>query len=240
MENVELRRLLLLATVAALCITALIAIGALLLGDFDDTQLRILATTGGFGLASLIATRGTGLLEQGRNTRLGRAVLGLSALAFAIELWVLWIDMDSEVAWKSYVCAIAAAGASGQIAGMIARRRGTDPPAIRGLVLFAGACAILLALMACFAALAEVDEAGYYQLFGVFAILDVLALVLQPVVRRLGTSASVASIPAGRFVVVLQGGRRVEHEDAGDLPGAVAQALRQHGDAVTRIELRDV
>ena len=237
MEGIELRRLLLIATVTALCVTALIAIAALLLGDFDDTQLRILATTGGFGLVSLIATRGTALLDQGRNETLARAVLGLSAAAFVIELWVIWIDTDSEAAWKSYVCAIAAAGATGQIAGMIARRRRSDPPSIGGLVLAAAACAVVLALMASFAALAEVDEAAYYQLFGVVAILNVLALVLQPVVRRLGAPAPVA-VPAGRFVVVLSDGRRVEHETGADLPAAVAGAIREHEDRVSRIEFR--
>jgi hypothetical protein len=240
MEGIELRRLLLVTTVTALCVTALIAITALLLGDFDDTQLRILATTGGFGLVSLIATRGTALLDQGRHETLARAVLALSALAFVIELWVIWIDTDSDAAWKSYVCAIAAAGATGQVAGMIARRRPTDPRSIRALVLAGGACAVLLALMASFAALAEVEEVAYYQLFGVLAILNVLALVLQPVVRRLGTPApSAARVPEGRFVVVLRDGRRLEHDGGGDLPRAVASALREHAGTVTHVELGD-
>jgi len=238
MEGIDLRRLLLVATVTALCVTALIAITALVVGDFDDTQLRILATTGGFGLVSLIATRGTALLDQRRHETLARAVLGLSATAFVIELWVIWIDTDSEAAWKSYVCAIAAAAAAGQVAGMIARRRPSDPPSIRVLVLAGGACAVLLALMAWFAALAEVDEVAYYQLFGVLAVLNVLALVLQPVVRRLGTPAP-TGVPEGRFVVVLRDGRRLERDGGGDLPGAVANALREHAAAVTRVELRD-
>jgi hypothetical protein len=240
MDDIDLRRLLFIATVTALCATALIAITALVVGDFDDTQLRILATTGGFGLVSLIATRGTALLDQGRYETLGRAVLALSGLAFVIELWVIWIDTDGEAAWKSYVCAIAAAAAAGQIAGMIARSRPTDPPSIGRLVLGAAVCATFLASMAWFAALAEVDEPAYYQLFGVVAILNVLALALQPVVRRLGRPSRPAGrVPAGRFVVVLGDGRRIEHETGVDLPNAVASALQEHGERVTRIELGD-
>jgi hypothetical protein len=83
--DADLRKLLLVATVTALCGTALIAIIALLAGDFDDTDLRILATTGGFGLASLIATRGTALLDQGREHALGYAVIVLAALASTRE-----------------------------------------------------------------------------------------------------------------------------------------------------------
>jgi hypothetical protein len=241
MEDVDLRRLLLVATVTALCATALVAIAALAVGNFDDTQLRILATTGGFGLVSLIATRGTALLDRGRNETLARAVLALSGLAFLLELWVIWIDTDSEAAWKSYVCAIAMAGATGQIAGMIARRRPGDPPSIGALAWGAGGCAVVLALMASFAALAEVDEAAYYQLFGAVAVLNVLGLVLQPVVRRLGTPSPDAREPSrptttGRFVVVVADGRRLTYEAGTDLPEAVAKALREHGERVVRIE----
>jgi hypothetical protein len=236
MQTEDMRRLLLIATVTALSVTALIAIIALLAGDFDDTQLRILATTGGFGLSSLIAMRGTALIDQGRYTTLGRTVLGLCALSFVLELWPVWLDTDSDAAWKSYVCSIAIAGALGQIAGMIARRRATDPPSIRLLFAGAGTCAVVLALMACAAALAEVDEAGYYQLFGAVAVLDILALVLQPVVRRLGQPSPAAR--QGHFTLVLSDGRRVEHETGADLPTAVANSLREHGDRVRRIELR--
>lgn len=242
MESAELRRLLLIATVTALSVTALIAIVALLAGDFDDTQLRILATTGGFGLSSLIATRGTTLLDQHRQLALARAVIALAGIAFLAELWVLWVDSDSAAAWKSYVCAIAVAGGLGQIAGMIARRRPTDPPALGGIVRGAGTCAAVLALMACYAALAEVDDAGYYQVFGVVAVLDVLGVILQPVLRRLGTPSLPPAEPAvatGKFVLVLADGRRIEHDAGPDLPAAVAGALRSAGGRVTRVELGD-
>ena len=240
MENADLRRLLLVATVTALCGTALIAIVALLAGDFDDTELRILATTGGFGLASLIATRGTALLDQGRERTLAHTVILLAALAFVAELWVIWLDTDSEAAWKSYVCVIVAAGAFGQIAGMVARRRATDPPSVGALVWAAGTLAAILALMTWYAALTEVDELGYYQLFGVVAVLNVLALLLQPAVRRFGEprdGSATARVTAGRFTVVLADGRRVEREGGADLPNAVASALREHGEGVIRVEL---
>jgi hypothetical protein len=243
MENAELRRILLMATVTALSVTALIAIVALVAGDFGETELRIMATTAGFGLCALIATRGTALLDQNRYETLARAVVGLSGLAFLIELWVVWIDDDSEAGWKSYVCAIALAVALGQIAGMIARQRDTDPQAVRAIAWAAGACAVVLAVMGCSAALAEVDDAGYYQAFGVVAVLNILGIVLQPVVRRLGTPRQTAA-DTGRsgFTLVLVDGRRSTRVARGDLPDAVAQALREardRGERVARIELGD-
>jgi hypothetical protein len=237
----DLRRIALIATVTALSVTALIAILALLTQDFGETQLRILATTGGFGLASLIAMRGTVLLEHGRQLTLGRAVIALSILSFVIEMWIIWLDTNSEAAWKSYVCSIAAAGALGQIAGMIARRRATDPPSIAPLVWAAGACAVVGAVMAWTAALEEIDDSGYYRVFGVVVVLDVLLLALQPVVRRLGspTRPAPASPSETGFVCVLADGRRLRSGAGNDLPAAVAEALRnleRRGERVTRIE----
>jgi hypothetical protein len=241
-EGDALRRFLLVATIAALSLTALIAIVALLAADFGETELRILATTAGFGLVSLIAMRGTALIDQRRRQALGRAVIGLSALAFVVELWAVWLDTDNSAAWKSYVCVIAAAAAVGQIAGMIGRRRPTDPPSIGPLVWASGVCAVVLALMAISAALGEIDDAGYYQLFGVVTVLDVLGIALQPVVRRLGGPApkAEAAPPSGnRFVCVLADGQRIERDAGADLPDAVATALRglrERGEQVTRIE----
>jgi hypothetical protein len=58
------KRLFALVLVFALCTSALLAIGILLLGEFDETQARILVTT---GLFSLLALPGGVLLDQGRS-----------------------------------------------------------------------------------------------------------------------------------------------------------------------------
>jgi hypothetical protein len=238
MERDKLRRVLLVATIAALSLTALIAIVALIAADFGEVELRILATTAGFGFASLLAMRGTVLLDQQRHETLASVVITLSALTFIVELWAVWIDSDDSAPWKSFVCVVAVTTALAQIAGMLARRRPSDPPSIRVLVWAAGTCAVVLALMAVNAALSEVDDAGYYQLFGVVAVLDVLSVALQPVVRRLGAPTPQAPA-ANRFACVLSDGRRIERDAGADLPGAVASALRELQDGnerVTRIE----
>ncbi len=241
MENAKLRRLLLVAAILALSITAIIAIVALLAGDFADTELRVLATTGGFGLSSLIAMRGTELLNQRRHVVLGHAVISLSALSFLIELWILWLDDDSELAWKSYVCSISIAVATAQIAGMLGRRRATDPAWIPRLVWAAGASAVVVAAMGCAAAIGEISRAGYYRALGALVVLNVFLVLLQPVVRRLGKPAAEIDGSGRRFVLVLADGSRIDREGA-DLPAAVAGALReaeQSGRRVTRIELGD-
>jgi hypothetical protein len=240
MEHVELRRLLLVATVSALSLTALFAIFALLTGSFDETQVRILATTGGFGLASLLATPGTRVLEQGRHVGLGQTVIGLAALSFVVELWPLWLATNSDVAWRSLVVVGAFTVALAQIAQSLARRRPSDPEAIRLLALAAGVCALVLALLIAFAAIAKQHDSGYYRLLGSVAVLDVLLAFLQPVVRRFGTPVAPPRHAPG-FVLVLGDGRRVRREaPTRDIPDVVAAALRdseRRGEPVRRIEL---
>jgi hypothetical protein len=235
------RRLLLLAVVTALSLTALIAILALLTGSFGETQGKILATTGGFALASLFAMRGTILLDQGRHRDLGWTVVALSALAFLLEVKVVWIDDGgSEVTWKALAITAGFAGALGQIATSLARRRPSDPPSLRPLSWAAGACALTVEALIAFAAIEEVDDGDYYRFLGAVFILDVLLVALEAVVRRLGARPAV---PAGHaaFVCVLADGRQVRREAREhDLPNAVASALRElaaRGERVRSVEL---
>jgi hypothetical protein len=238
---VSLRRFLLLSVVTALSLTALIAITAVLGGAFGDTEWKILATTGGFALASLFAMRGTILIDQGRHRNLGWWVVGLSGLAFLLELKVVWIDTgDSEVTWKALAVTAGFAGALGQIATSLARRRPTDPPSLRPLSWAAGACALTVEALIAYAAIAEVSDGGYYRLLGAVFILDVLLVALEAVVRRLGAKPVVQAGHAA-FVCVLADGRHVRREAREhDLPNAVASALREliaRGERVRSVEL---
>lgn len=235
------RRMLLRAVVAALSVTALVAIAAILGGDFGGTQWKILATTSGFALASLFALRGTILLDQGIRRRLGWSVVFLSALAFLLLLKVLWIDDgDSEWTWKTLAIAAGLAGALGQIATSISRRRPTDPPSIRPLSAAAAVCALTVEVLIAIAAIDEVSAGDYYRILAAIFVLDVLLVALESVVRRLGDKPAVAPGHAA-FVCVLADGRQIRREArAQELPEAVASALRElnaRGQRVRSIEL---
>jgi hypothetical protein len=239
---VSARRFLLLSVVTALSVTALIAILALLAGSFGDTEGKILATTGGFALASLFAMRGTILLDLGRHRRLGWSVIVLSAVAFLLLLTAVWIDDwgDSELTWKALAITAGFAGALGQIATSLARRRPTDPPSLRPILWAAGACALTVEAMIAFAAIDEVSDSGYYRLLGAIFVLDIFLVALESVIRRLGARPEV---PAGHaaFVCVLADGRQIRREvREHDLPNAVASALRElavRGERVRSVEL---
>ncbi len=235
------RRVLLRAVVTALTVTALVAISALLAGDFGETEWKVLATTSGFALASLFALRGTILLDRGIHRRLGWTVVALSALAFLLLLKVLWVDDGgSEWTWKTLTVAAGLAGALGQIATSISRRRPSDPPSIRPLSAAAAVCALTVELLIAAAAIDEIDDGAFYRFLAAVFVLDVLLVALESVVRRLGTPASAAA-PRG-FALVLADGRRVRPEvHERDRPAAVAAALRDleaKGEQVSWIDLR--
>jgi hypothetical protein len=234
------RRILLRAVVAALSVTALVAISALLGGNFGETEWKILATTGGFALASLFALRGTILLDQGIHRRLGRSVVVLSALAFLLLLKVVWIDDGaSEWTWKTMTIAAGLAGALGQIATSLSRRRPTDPPSIRPLSAAAAVTALTVEALIALAAIDEIGGGGYRVLAAVF-VLDVLLVALESVVRRLGDRPAAAPGHAV-FVCILADGRQIRREAREhELPEAVASALRElnaRGQRVRAIEL---
>ena len=183
---------------------------------------------------------GMRLLEQGRHVELGRLVVFVVALAFVLELWAVWIATDSSLAWRLLAVAVSATTAMTQIAASLARRRPSDPEAVGLLRLGAGVCAVVLALLISSAALGKVSDTGYYRLVGAVAVLDVLLVALQSVVRRFG-AAQVSSPSTPVFVLVLADGRRVRQSNsARDLPSAVAAALRdfeRRGERVRTIEL---
>jgi len=247
-EHTDLRRLLLVGTVSALSLTALFALFALLVGRFDDTQVRILTTTGGFGLASLLAMPGTRLLEQDRDVALGQLVVFMATATFVLEFWAVWIATESNLSWRALVVAVSLTTAAAQIASSLARRRPSDPESVGLLGVAAAVFAVLLAILISYAALEKIHEGGYYRLLAAVAVVDVLFVTLQAAVRRFGAAPATVVAPgpsltpsATGFVCVLADGRRVRPPiSTRDLPSAVAAALRElerRGERVRTIEL---
>ena len=125
------KRLLLLAVIASLAVTAALAIGILLLGDFDDTEWRVLGTTFAISVASLLALPGAQLLDQRRAAPLAWATVALAAVAFVVFEHTMWTDEDSETAWKRVGTAAVFAVATTQIAALTSRLKADDRKNVR-------------------------------------------------------------------------------------------------------------
>jgi len=213
------KRLLLIGALASLSITAALAIVLLLFGDLGPTEGRILGTTLAISIYSLLALPGTILVERRVAVQLGWATIVLAVVAFVAAVVAIWEVLDEEPGWKLAGIATALAAAGTQVSALTTRRRRDDSPWVRRVYVVACGLAVVLAALVIVAILAEIEDAEtFYRVLGALAVLNVFLIVLQPLLRRLG------SAPAeGLARVVLEG-----------TPKQIEEALRRvEGTGVT-------
>jgi hypothetical protein len=180
------KRLFAVVLVLALSTSALIAIAILLFGEFDETQARILATTGLMGFYSLLSLPGGMLLDQGRQVALAWAVIALAAFAFVLAMNLTWGDIGDDTMWRLAGSATAFAGALSQTATATSRRRATDTPGVRLLYLLSIWSVFLLAALVVAAIWEGFEDESFYRFLGAVAVGNLLLVLLQPASRRLG------------------------------------------------------
>lgn len=220
--------------------TAGLAIGFLLLADFNERTWKVIGTTALLSGFSLLGLPGAALLDQGRAIALGWANLLLSGAGLTLSLVLVWSESDSERSWKVLVVLVAFGGATAQASGTTARRRAGDPRSVQLLYLGAHAGGVLLASLISLAAWQEIEDEGFYRFLGALAVAEVLAVVLQPILRRTTGRAAPVALTSFSFTCTLDDGREVERrEDAPDFASAVASAiteLERSSASVLRIE----
>ncbi|MGE5690065.1 MAG: hypothetical protein ACM33B_05875 [Pseudomonadota bacterium] len=237
-RSVRVRRIALGAVVAASTATALFAIGVLLLGEFGDTEGRILATTGLLALFGLLALPSGVLLDQGRHPALAATSLALAAAGLALALVTVWTDGSSETVGKLLGSVAAAAAAAAQTAALAARRRARDPVVVQSL--FGAATVVAVALVATVTAAIWTDlgSQAVARVLGAGVVLDVLLVALQPLL-----AVSVATRRPFSLRLRLAGGERTEVTvEAPRLGVAAARAIdaaERSGRTVVAVELVD-
>ena len=220
------RRLFLLSLVVSLCLTATLAIGTLLFGDFDENGGNLVATTAFLSLASLLALPAGVLLDHGRAPLLAWAVIGSAAAGFALAELALW-SVDEEWAWKLALTFGLAALAGAQAAATTWPLGPNDGAALFWLYWIGIALSVGLVLMISIAVWEETDEEGGVRLMAATAIAALLATLLQPIVRRLQR-------PARRAVELVL---RLDKAPPDAAVAAAVEALERYGvkaDVVSR------
>ena len=143
---------------------------------------------------------------------------------------LLWGEVESDTAANAALTIALLAGALAQTAATTSRRRETDSGTLRALYLGAVVAGVALVAMASIAAWGDVNSTTYYRFLGALAVADLLLVLLQPAVRRLGAPAGRAA-PA-RLVFTLD---RAPSEEA---VAAAVTALERHGVEVENVERR--
>ena len=115
MTRLRLRQILWIGAGAALVVAALVALSALLLGHFSDTDARTLITLAALLVAGGAALAGLALVDRGTAPSLGWLVAGGAPVGFAFMLWAIWGFVDegdnepqAKLAWSAVLALLAA------------------------------------------------------------------------------------------------------------------------------------
>lgn len=170
----------------SLCVCGGLAVLFLLFGELDGASWRILTTTVLLGLYSLLALPGALLLDQGRGSLLAWSAVALAVLGFLWAFRIVWGGLDdADGSWRMLVTLTACATAASQVCATTARRRETDPASVGRLYGISNLLAYTLAAMVTLASWEMLGAGGFFwRLLGALAVLDLLSIVLQPVLRN--------------------------------------------------------
>ena len=178
------KRIVLLTVAGLLSVSALLAIGILLVGHFGRTEGRILAATALLAGYALLALPSTILLDQGRSRRLAVGGLALAAAGASLALAAVWTNNPSDAVGKAVGTVTAFAFASAQASALAACRRERDPSSVRRLLALANALAPALAAMFTVLLWAQIEQDSYFRLLAALVVLDLLVVALQPLLAR--------------------------------------------------------
>jgi hypothetical protein len=169
----------------AFCVCGGLAVLFLLFGNFEGASWKMLTTAVVLGLYSLLALPGARLLDQGRSPILGWSAVLLAALGLLWAFRIVWGGLDdSDGSWRLLVTLTACATSVTQVCATTARRHENDPASVNRLY---GVSNLLVYSLAGIITLGSWNALGsgafLWRMLGVLALLDVLSVVLQPVLR---------------------------------------------------------
>jgi hypothetical protein len=187
----RLGRIFWIGAAAILVVAALVALAAILRGDFSSTDWRILITLGALLYTGGTALAGLALAERGRTQALvGWTVVAAAPVCLALVLWAIWRfagdgDGGTEVklAWSSVLVLLAGlVSATGLLLARGSR-----------LARLAGAAGGLAALAAALSVAGVWTESGsdtFVKALAALWILAGLGYFLVPILARFSSAAS--------------------------------------------------
>jgi hypothetical protein len=187
-SRTEPKRVLLILVVVALCVTALVAIVALVVGELDDTGARVLATTAAMFVYSLTGLVGATLTSKRSGSVLGGATLLASAIGLLLMVILIWASSgggDTDTLARAAFGLLVIALSCAQASLLQERRRERDGAAV---AMVTTATQVTVAIVAAMIVLPLVNDDGpgdaYWRFLGIVAVLDLLGVLLLPILRR--------------------------------------------------------
>jgi hypothetical protein len=219
---VSLRRIFLLGAATLVSVAALVAIAAILSGDFGETEGKIFATLATAFVAGSAAIAGIACLEQSVSRPFG--VLGIFLALVGFILWTdqIWEEHHSDEYWK--LLGLILIWTLVVLVVTTTRLMTRSPQLVRTLFLATAAAAVAAGLTVSVMVLEENGDG--WQLFAVLLVLALLGEMLTPILQRF-VAAPPGDVPSERIL--------------GEVAGAVVVAVRgRHGDRAVHLGNREV
>jgi hypothetical protein len=197
--RVRLSRIFWIGAAAILVAAALVALVAVLRGDFSDTDGRILGTLAAALFAGSTLLAGLALVERGGRL-LGWAAVAVAPLSFAVLVYSIWsfVFDGEDDAWRWGWVGILALLAA--LMALTARLLARSVPLVR-LAALAGVLAGIASAVSVAAIWSDDPGDTFGRAIAVLWILAGLAYLLVPVLQRFSAAATTAA--EERVVVAL-------------------------------------
>lgn len=176
------RRGVLRAFLVSIAVSALLGIGALLIGEFSSFEVKVLLTSFSISAGTLGVLCGAALLEAKGLTFPSVPTMALSGLATALAVLGMWGEVDSEGHWKltAITAIFTAAGAQSSLIGLA----NLDASQNRARIAAAGG-GLMLAVIASAMIIGEADDEGIMRLLAALSIFTAAATLSVPVFHRM-------------------------------------------------------
>ena len=168
--------------------SALIGITIILLGDFDEIELRVLATAGSLAGFSILSLPSLFHLERARYTYLTWLGIPSSLALFTMVLFVIWSGniLNSEAFWKTLASVGATAFATNHALLLLI------PTPVKILISLCQWSTILIIAIVCVLILGviwtEKMPEAMMRIFGALGVLDALGTISVPILVKISRS----------------------------------------------------
>ena len=182
-----MKRIALYVLIGSVVVSALLGIWALLVGEFGRLEGKVLITSLCISGASILAMICGVAWERCPVRLLPPTGLALAVLGFALLIVLVWVEADSEHAWKASgsILLLATAAAHGALLSLARLRRPH-----RWLFPAAYGSSALLAILVLVAMWGEIEDERIWRWTGVFSILLCAFTILVPVFQRMDRAAA--------------------------------------------------